>query len=1660
MGLSLLATTDTQIIRVIEAMYNQTPGYTFLTNFRTYADENGINGFANAMGADFASQSDAEFAATITANLGLTGDALTAGNAYLEGQFAANPDARGKVVLDSMNLLAGMESDPVFGSVAAEFNSDVVSSMSYSAVTTNTTALAVGAGQTLALTTAVDALLGGSGDDTFDASLSGTSMTFGSADALDGGEGSDTLLVVVNSTSTFSTTGLNNIEMLNATFTAAGTINLLGASGVTIVEANSSTDTSKFSNIGATSVALKATAIGDDILNFGFTTAAVAGTSDTATLTLAGVEQAGSTDTIVSGIEALNVVSTNNANTLGQIIDTSLATLNVSGDQNLTVVTALGTATTVVDASQLTGELTVTTGNIAQTVTGGSGNDTIDVSAAASKAVTADLGAGDDSIDVGSDLTVADTIDGGDGADTITTSATVTVANGANVTNVETLKIVSAALGADFSQDMDAFSSAAGVTLGDTNDKDITLTDAAAGTGLTITAGNTGATGHSIAHKVDTSSDSLTLTLGTSTAAGGTQTVVSASTTELLTINSIGGANTITTLTAGDLTSLTVTGDKALTITNAIGGSTAIATVDGSAATAALDIDITSNASGTAATVTGGSGADTLTGGAGNDSISGGAGNDSLNGDDGVDTIAGEAGDDAITGGTGNDVITGGDGADTIDSESAKDNIDGGAGNDTLTFNTDADLDKDDTVDGGEGTDTADVTIATDLATKFTLTNVERVGLTSGNGLTTVDMSGVASLERLTIEDGNDAAFSVTDLISGATVKNLETDALALTIDTVADGTVTIDAAVNANAGSAFTVADADTVTVTSTSTGTTNDLTALALDTEETTSLTVTGATTTNATLATGNITASNVLASLAVTSSTSGATATVGSIADADALTSLTATADYANVTVGAIGASGTAEVLAALNLTASNGATVSLGDITADTTNSTTDNAMAITVSATSTTSTVDLDSITNTYGTLTVTATGSGDLDVGAGEALVADDITLTTSLGGSITELTATDDITVIATNSRALTIADLDSGATATASIDVTASGTAAFEVTSVTASAGTLKVDGAAATGTVDIIGTNWTGSTTLTGGSANDTLSGGTGNDVITGNAGNDSLTGAAGDDILTGGEGNDTLTLGGAGSDKLDGGAGNDTLVVTTASNLTSADTLDGGEGTDTFDITLASTTVTPVVSNVEEIDVTFGSASGGALNVGSITGATSILVDSTVAADTAATIVNVADGSTVTFGGATAANNDDFNTVTIDTVAGAGLTVVLNDDQPTLNAADGDITITDAVSVEIQQGSRTAAIWDAVVLDAVDTTSLTLTGGNAKALTVGAITGTDKLASVTVTSAASSAITTGALVDADGLTSLTLTGTGGNITFGALANDNAANNAEDLATITLAATSGSTIALGDIFADSVADAGAGTSDLDLVITASTDSTSSVDFDAIANNEGTITVTATGSGDFDIGTATSTLATATLTANLSAATGTNTVNIVDVTGSGSITLAAGDGADTIVLGLGGVVSVTGFETGTGGDVIAIDLSATVAMDANSAALGVTAAGATTLVDVTGNAQTNTSGEIFILTGTSFATTALAEAAIEATGTRDLTFDANITAGDDVIFVWSDGANSHVGIFDVTATAGSQASAGALTELIELVGVDVSTAGTITAANFSIVA
>lgn len=138
-------------------------------------------------------------------------------------------------------------------------------------------------------------------------------------------------------------------------------------------------------------------------------------------------------------------------------------------------------------------------------------------------------------------------------------------------------------------------------------------------------------------------------------------------------------ANTITNLD-GDYTTITITGDTSLAITDldieavqtATTATTARAvTVDASAMTGNAFLSTTASADAKVSyTITGTLGADTLVANNSGSTLNGGAGND------------------VLTGGNGTDAITGGDGTDHIDvSYGTSDTATGGAGNDTYDIN-------------------------------------------------------------------------------------------------------------------------------------------------------------------------------------------------------------------------------------------------------------------------------------------------------------------------------------------------------------------------------------------------------------------------------------------------------------------------------------------------------------------------------------------------------------------------------------------------------------------------------------------------------------------------------------------------------------------------------------------------------------------------------------------------------------------------------------------------------------------------------------------------------------------------------------------------------------------------------------------------------------
>ena len=254
------------------------------------------------------------------------------------------------------------------------------------------------------------------------------------------------------------------------------------------------------------------------------------------------------------------------------------------------------------------------------TVTGGTGNDEVNVAALTSTALNVSLGDGNDKLTV-TNAVYTGTFAGGNGTDTLKMYGTYAAANmPVNITNVEVLDLVAAG---DANVDLSNWTKAAtgiskvvvengalisGKTITTTTGQSLSLSTGAAGV---ATAGN-------VTWAASATDTSLDLTLNGYQGGTGVTPVAltitgAAATTQ--NIASTTAANKVSTLTLGAQTNkVVVTGDKALTVSTDLvssGGATVLKTVDASATTGGVNIALaaTTNA------------AFAFTGGSGNDSV-------------------------------------------------------------------------------------------------------------------------------------------------------------------------------------------------------------------------------------------------------------------------------------------------------------------------------------------------------------------------------------------------------------------------------------------------------------------------------------------------------------------------------------------------------------------------------------------------------------------------------------------------------------------------------------------------------------------------------------------------------------------------------------------------------------------------------------------------------------------------------------------------------------------------------------------------------------------------------------------------------------------------------------------------------------------------------
>jgi len=641
------------------------------------------------------------------------------------------------------------------------------------------------ASTTTNLTTGVDTVAAGDGDNIVGGTVQAAGATGSTAnpgDVIDGGAGNDVFKLSIAGTLTANTihniSGLElvaveevSVNNFQVTDTAANTyhvVDLALGQSVTTIGVNSSSAGGKtlFKNMAGIPTLKAASGHGD--ITVDNVAAAVAGTADVQNVELFNYSDgAGASGTIVlDNVEVINV-DVQGVNLFAALTAAKALTYTFTGNGYYYGVADVANTVYSIDASATAG-LGINVGVSPVTAT---------------YAVTMTGGAGPDQLIIGSDWSKYITFDGGAGVDTLSlsTPADITSTSTGGLSNVERVKVTATggtALDLQWLPEITTLISSAAdsgdgntVTFSNMNDDNSTVIV----TGATTTT--EGAIG---TRTIDGDADSVDLTIGQATVNGQTFTALTFNDAETLnvTVNqSLNGVTaTATTIGGTDLQTLTVSGAGKLTIT-AFGGATLMTKIDASASTGGLVMPATNPSATYGVTILGSSKADTLEGGT---SASFG------------DTIHGNGGNDTIQGGAGGDTIDGGDGADIIMGEAGIDNLSGGAGNDTFHVDVVANFEglaTAETVDGGEGTDTLNFGAAVQFSVE------------------TTDLLNVKNIEKITFDTSN-ATNSTIAFDDNFFTSNGSTSIIVL--DTETSGALTVTGAAMTDADNSLTVYSAN----------------------------------------------------------------------------------------------------------------------------------------------------------------------------------------------------------------------------------------------------------------------------------------------------------------------------------------------------------------------------------------------------------------------------------------------------------------------------------------------------------------------------------------------------------------------------------------------------------------------------------------------------------------------------------------------------------------------------------------------------------------------------------------------------------------------------------------------------------------------------------
>ena len=485
--MAIFSLNSTVIARAAGGLYGLKIGTSTMNEALAAANASGVDALFNALySRDFGSAKVADVAAAIVKNVGITGASAAEATTYVTGQLTASTN-KGATVVAILNGFANL-TDATYGPAAAKFNAQVNASVVYAQTVGNQDAafdaLGTNAGAAFNLTNIGDIATATvfnanqvytpGGNNLINSLQNDDTLTgAGTADKLDA-----TLGNPGDNGGSEITPELKGIETLNLRFDATSTsmiLDMQDSSGTTNVNisriADGKSATVKNITEGATNKlsVSNTNSPATGTVTFSYTDDATSAAAQAVDLTLSNAKASAVVLQAASGafgFETINLKSSGSANSIGTFTAQDVQSLVITGDKNLNIGTTADTngtqgieatrfgaglanvsgSLTSVNASALTGNLTLTVGteingaldntsglSVRETITGGTGNDTIRLT---------------DGATVGGSTTNTDVIDGGAGTDTVVMvgSSTITASGTsttpvANVKNVEALQI-------------------------------------------------------------------------------------------------------------------------------------------------------------------------------------------------------------------------------------------------------------------------------------------------------------------------------------------------------------------------------------------------------------------------------------------------------------------------------------------------------------------------------------------------------------------------------------------------------------------------------------------------------------------------------------------------------------------------------------------------------------------------------------------------------------------------------------------------------------------------------------------------------------------------------------------------------------------------------------------------------------------------------------------------------------------------------------------------------------------------------------------------------------------------------------------------------------------------------------------------------------------